>query len=116
MLKWHLLFTLLYGVVLYFINAMIFILLDKIFVKNRFHVKRLIVGFLASFFISGLAVFVLRIVEEVLIEKVPFSEFIKEETPNNYVFAIVVTLIRITSYNVCYTKLLRRSGYCQLFS
>ncbi len=93
MLKWHLLFTLLYGVVLYFINAMIFILLDKIFVKNRFHVKRLIVGFLASFFISGLAVFVLRIVEEVLIEKVPFSEFIKEETPNNYVFAIVVTLI-----------------------
>ncbi|AWM15234.1 histidine kinase [Flavobacterium sediminis] len=92
-LKWHLLFTLLYGIVLYFINAMVFVVLDKIFIKNRFHVKRLIVGFLASFFISGLAVFVLRIVEEVLIEKVPFSQFIKEETPNNYMFTIVITLI-----------------------
>ena len=44
-LKWNFIFTMLYSVVLYFANALIFIQLDKYFEKNRFHLKRLVIGF-----------------------------------------------------------------------
>lgn len=92
-LKWNFLFTILYSMVLYFANALVFIQLDKFFAKNRFHLKRLVIGFLASFLISGLAIFVLRIVEEVWVEKVSLKQFFQEETASNYVIALVITVI-----------------------
>jgi sensor histidine kinase YesM len=92
-LKWNLLYTLMYSMVLYFANAIIFIQLDKYFEKNRFHLKRLVIGFLASFLISGLAIFFLRIVEDVIIEKRTFSVFFKNETASNYLVAMVITVI-----------------------
>ena len=92
-LKWNLLYALMYSMVLYFANAIIFILLDKFFEKNRFHLRRLIIGFLASFVISGFAIFFLRIVEDVFIEKRTFAVFLKNETPSNYITAMVITVI-----------------------
>lgn len=92
-LKWNFFFTLLYSVVLYFANAFIFIQLDKYFEKNRFHLKRLIIGFLASFLISIIAIFVLRIVEEVIFVNHTFSEFLKNESATNYIVALVITII-----------------------
>ena len=92
-LKFNFLFTLLYSVVLYFSNALVFIQLDKYFEKNRFHLKRLVIGFLASFLISGIAIFFLRIVEEVLVEKLSLNEFFNQETVSNYVVAMIITLV-----------------------
>lgn len=92
-LKFNFLFTILYSVVLYFANALVFIQLDKFFEKNRFHLKRLVIGFLASFLISGLSIFFLRIVEEVVVEKLSFQEFFTQETPSNYVVAMIITLV-----------------------
>ncbi|WP_414601353.1 2TM domain-containing protein [Flavobacterium sp.] len=92
-LKWNFIFTLLYSVVLYFVNAIVFIQLDKYFEKNRFHLKRLIIGFLASFLISGIAIFFLRIFEDVVFENKTFEEFLRNESPSNYVVALVITII-----------------------
>jgi len=92
-LKFNFLFTILYSVVLYFANALVFVQLDKFFEKNRFQLKRLVIGFLASFLISGLSIFFLRIVEEVLVEKLSFQEFFNQETLSNYVVAMIITLV-----------------------
>lgn len=92
-LKWSLIYCLMYGVTLYFANAFVFIYLDKIFKNNRFHLKRLVIGFLASFVISGLFIFLLRIVEDVLIEKRTLQEFFKNEKPANYIVAMVITIV-----------------------
>ena len=92
-LKWNFIFTMLYSVVLYFANALIFIQLDKHFEKNRFHLKRLVIGFLASFFVSGLAIFFLRMLEDVGFENKTIQEFIQNEMPANYVVAMVITII-----------------------
>ena len=92
-LKWNFIYTMLYSVVLYFANALIFIQLDKHFEKNRFHLKRLVIGFLASFFVSGLAIFFLRMLEDVGFENKTIQEFIQNEMPANYVVAMVITII-----------------------
>ena len=92
-LKWNFIFTMLYSVVLYFANALIFIQLDKYFEKNRFHLKRLVIGFLASFLVSGLAIFFLRMLEDVGFENKTIQEFIQNEMPANYVVAMVITII-----------------------
>ena len=92
-LKFNFLFTILYSVVLYFANALVFIQLDKFFEKNRFHLKRLVIGFLASFLISGVAIFFLRIVEEVVVEQLSLNEFFNQETFSNYVVAMIITLV-----------------------
>jgi len=92
-LQFNFIFTILYSVVLYFANALVFIQLDKFFEKNRFHLKRLVIGFLASFLISGIAIFFLRIFEEVLVEKLSLREFFSEETISNYVVAMIITLV-----------------------
>jgi hypothetical protein len=92
-LKWNFIFTMLYSVVLYLVNAIVFIQLDKFFEKNRFDLKRLIIGFLASFFFSGVAIFFLRVLEDVGFEKKSFGKFLEDEKPENYVFAMVITVV-----------------------
>ena len=92
-LKWNFIFTMMYSGVLYFANALIFIQLDKYFEKNRFHLKRLVIGFLASFLVSGLAIFFLRMLEDVGFENKTIQEFIQNEMPANYVVAMVITII-----------------------
>ncbi len=93
-------FTVLYTLSLYFANSLVFQLLDKYFVgENRFAKKRILLGFVFSFLVSLLTVFLLRIFEDVIIEKKSFATFLAKETPNNYVFAIVITFfITLSAY------------------
>jgi len=86
-------FTLLYSVCLYMANALIFIYLDKIFATDRFTVRRIIIGFVSSFFVSIFTIFLLRIFEEVFIEQSSFEEFLAKEDIGNYMVSIIITFI-----------------------
>ena len=84
-------YTMLYGLTLYLANAYLFIYLDGVFKLERFTKSRIIIGFLGSFVISVFAIFLLRIVEDVLIEGERFEVFIQNETLANYVVTIIIT-------------------------
>lgn len=84
-------FTALYTFSLSFANGQVFNYLDKIFSRNRFSQKRLIVGFAATFLVSLAVIFLLHAFEEVVVKQVPFGEFIKNEQPKNYVVSILIT-------------------------
>ena len=86
-------YTMLYGVVLYLINAAVFMRLDKIFKADRFTPKRIIVGFISSFVVTIAAIFLLRVFEDVIIEGSTFATFFKKETMANYLVASIITLI-----------------------
>ena len=45
-------YTMLYGVVLYLVNALLFMYLDKVFNADRFSPRRVLIGFLSSFLSS----------------------------------------------------------------
>jgi sensor histidine kinase YesM len=92
-LKLQFIYILVYTVTIYFANAFVFIQLDKIFEKNRFHIKRLLIGFLASFFVSIFIIFCLRMLEQVGIENKTIVAFLQYEKPANYIVALVITLI-----------------------
>lgn len=92
-LKWNFFYTLLYAVVLYMSNALVYVQLDKHFDKNKFHLKRFVVGFLASFLVSGTGIFLLRTFEEVIHKNQSFASYLKEEKPSNYLVAMVITVI-----------------------
>ncbi|MBN8567441.1 MAG: 2TM domain-containing protein [Flavobacteriales bacterium] len=86
-------YCLLYGYTLYYANSIVFNALDAYFKNDRFTKKRLILGAFASFSISLFVIFLLRIFEDVVIEKQAFTTFIQNERPANYVVAIIITLI-----------------------
>ena len=75
-------YTMLYTFSLGYANKAVFVFLDRIFEENRFSLKRIVIGFLASFIVSLLVIFLLRITEDVA-----------NENAGNYVFAIIVTFI-----------------------
>lgn len=84
-------FTALYTFSLSYANSLLFRYLDKIFQDNRFSVTRIIVGFIGSFLVSLFVIFLLRIFEEVIVNKKSFKLYLKNENPGNYLVAIVIT-------------------------
>lgn len=86
------LFTVLYSVVLYFVNYLMFYMLDKKFGKGPITIKRVAVGFSLSFVVTLFCVFLLRILEDVIIEGESFKEFMAEEKLSDYYFAMGVTI------------------------
>jgi sensor histidine kinase YesM len=86
-------YTMLYGLSLYYANAFVFIFLDSVYKTNRFSLKRLIVGFVSTFFITIFVVFLLRIFEDVIIEKQSFQNYIQNEKISNFVIPIILFLI-----------------------
>nr|WP_315150677.1 histidine kinase [uncultured Flavobacterium sp.] len=84
-------YTMLYGLVLYFVNAILFIYLDKFFEVDRFTKRRVFIGFLGSFILSILAIFLLRIFEDVVVEGKTFSAFFQNEVLANYLVAVIIT-------------------------
>ncbi|MPT34222.1 MAG: histidine kinase, partial [Flavobacterium sp.] len=58
-------FTMLYTVALYMANMAVFVVLDRMFKKDRFALKRVIIGFLSSFVVSIAVIFLLRAFEEI---------------------------------------------------
>ncbi len=95
-------YTMLYGITLYFANATLFIYLDSIFEIDRFTKRRILLGFLGSFVISVFAIFLLRIVEDVLIEGERFEVFIQNETFANYVVSIIITFFVTLAFHALY--------------
>ena len=86
-----LLYTLLYTFCLGAANYGVFRLLDRQFSSDRFSKKRVILGFLASFVVSLLVIFLLRIFEDVVMKQHSFEEFLSDENAGNYILAIVIT-------------------------
>ncbi len=84
-------YVILYTFSLNYANGFVFDQLDKIFVEDRFSSKRIAIGFLGSFLISLFVIFLLRIFEDVIIEKRDFIQFIQNQDPKDYIFAIVIT-------------------------
>ena len=84
-------FTTLYTFSLSFANGQVFCYLDTIFATDRFSTKRLISGFLATFVISLLVIFLLHVFEKVLVNRLSFSNFIQNEKPESYVVSIIIT-------------------------
>ncbi|GGD28473.1 histidine kinase [Flavobacterium orientale] len=86
-------YSMLYGYSLYFANSYVFQKLDTIFKSNRFTKKRLVIGAFASFLISLLVIFLLRVFEDVVMENQTFTDFLANEKPSNYIVAIIITFI-----------------------
>ena len=95
-------YVMLYGLTLYFSNAILFIYLDKVFQANRFTLKRVILGFTSSFLVSILMIFILRIFEEVIIEQRSFSDFFSTETIANYIVSIIITFFVTLAFHAFY--------------
>ena len=95
-------YTVLYGFVLYFANAVLFIYLDTIFRTERFTKRRLLLGFIGSFVVSILVIFLLRIFEDVVIEGANISEFLKNESTSNYLIAIIITFFITLAFHAFY--------------
>lgn len=95
-------YTMLYSTTLYFTNAGLFIYLDVLFKEDRFTKKRLLYGFISSFFISIVVIFLLRIFEDVLIEGIAFKAFITKESASNYLVATIVTFIVTLAFHAFY--------------
>ena len=95
-------YAMLYGMSIYLANAALFVYLDKAFEVERFTRRRIIVGFLGSFIISVLIIFILRIVEDVLIEGRSFETFIQKETLANYLVTIIITFFVTLAFHAFY--------------
>ena len=86
-------YTVLYSFSLHLANTFLFVTLDKIFVNDRFSIKRIVIGFLSSFVLSVFIIFLLRIFINVGIEDENFSHFIAREKAANYIMSTVFTFI-----------------------
>lgn len=95
-------YTMVYTFVIYLSNAALFIFLDKKFAEERFSLKRLIIGFSSSIPLTVLMIFILRFVDEVLISKISFGDFLKTQTFGSYFQTIITTIIISLIIHVIY--------------
>lgn len=95
-------YTLLYGMSLYFANASLFIYLDSVFEVERFTKRRVVIGFLGSFILSVFVIFLLRMVEDVLIEGENFEVFIQNESSANYLVTTIITFFVTLAFHAFY--------------
>ena len=96
------LFYMLYAVVLYAVNAYLFIRLDRFFGKGFFSKKRIVVGGIASVVVTMAAIVLLRLIEEVIIHGDSITDFIATEQLNFYVIPFIITVIGILFFNAFY--------------
>ena len=84
--------VMLYTVTLHLTNTGVFVLLDRMF-NNRMSLKRFAAGFAGSFIISLLAIFLLRVFEDVIIEGMTFSAYLQGEDISNFYVSMVITVL-----------------------
>ena len=102
-------FTTMYSLSLYYANTLVFIYLDQVFV-DRFSKKRLILGFLSSFVVSLIVIFLMHIFEVVVYDKRSFSYFLENEKPANYLLPIIITFfVTLSIYSVSFYKFYQES-------
>jgi sensor histidine kinase YesM len=92
-LKLMFLYTMLYSFALHISNTFLFITLDRIFINERFSKKRIIIGFVSSFFLSLFVIFLLRLLITVVIENQSLAFFFTNENASDYIIASVFTFI-----------------------
>lgn len=95
-------YIMLYGLSLYFANAAIFIYLDNLYVLERFTLKRIIIGFVASFLISVIVIFLLRLFQDVMVNSNSFEMFLSKENMADYLVAIIITLFVTLAFHAFY--------------
>lgn len=101
-LAWQFFYTTLYGYTLYYANAIIFVKLDDVYQTDRFSRKRIVQGFALSFLASVIVIFILRIVEDVLIEGQTIQLFLANEKPSNYIISVVITFVVTLAIHAIY--------------
>lgn len=95
-------YTLLYTFSIGYVNTKLFIFLNNIFGSEKYSARRLIIGFLSSFIITLLIIFLLRFLEDVIIEKRTVNQFLSEEKAVNYLFSSVITFIILLIIHIFY--------------
>lgn len=95
-------YTMLYSVTLGIANQLVFVFLDKVFVTERFSLRRIVVGFVSSFLVTLFIIFVLRVFIEIVIEGNSFENYWQNERAANYVFSTVMTFIVLLSFYAFY--------------
>jgi sensor histidine kinase YesM len=99
-------FTVLYTLALYISNTALFEFLDHYFKKDRFSLKRIVLGFFGAFVVSLFVIFLLHLFEEVIISGKTFQVFLANEKPSNYLFSIIITFfITLSLYTFYFYKL-----------
>jgi hypothetical protein len=101
-LAWQFFYTTLYGYSLYYANAIIFVKLDDVYQTDRFSRNRIIQGFALSFIVSVIVIFLLRIVEDVVIEGQTIQQFLANEKPSNYIVSVVITFVVTLAIHAIY--------------
>ena len=101
-LAWQFFYTTLYGYSLYYANAIIFVKLDDVYQTDRFSRNRIVQGFALSFIVSVIVIFLLRIVEDVVIEGKTIQQFLANEKPSNYIVSVVITFVVTLAIHAIY--------------
>lgn len=87
------LWYMLYATVLYSANLSVYLVFDKKYGKEDYRIGRLTMGFVSSILVTLFAVFLLRIVEDVIVEGESFITFLNEEAPRNYIIPFIITVV-----------------------
>ena len=88
-------FTSLYCFSLGLANSYLIYKLDNYFKDDKFTTKRIIWNILLSFIVSIVIIFILRVFEEVIVDRRTFKDYIANEKPANFIVAITITFIII---------------------
>jgi hypothetical protein len=101
-LKFTFMYTILYSFSLHYVNMVLFVFLDKVFIFDRFSKKRIAIGFVSSFFLSIFVIFLLRVFINTVIEGDSLENFLKNESPSDYIVASVFTFIVLLIIHIIY--------------
>ena len=97
-------FTMMYTFSLYAANMFLFWKLDSYF-EERFSVKRVAFGFIGSFLVSLLVIFLMHVFEEVVYNKNSFDYFLTNEKPSSYLGSIIITFfVTLSIYTITFYK------------
>jgi sensor histidine kinase YesM len=96
------LYTVVFVFAIMYANKYLFHVLSQFFDKDKFTLKRLIVGLLSSFVVTLSVIFLLRIFEDVVIGKNSFSQFWSKENTLSYIVIMVITFIAVLLFNMFY--------------
>lgn len=92
----------LYSFVLGYSNMYFFGYLEKQNWREGNGVKRILVGIFGSLVITMIGLFVLRMLTAVFFNGISIQEFFEEETLNNYIFGIWITMTILTVFHFIY--------------
>ena len=96
------LFYMLYALVLYGVNAFLFIWLDHKFGKNNFTKKRIYSSVVASIVLTMVAIFLLRVIEEVAVKDISIIDFFNTEKISYYIIPFIIAIVGILFFNAFY--------------